>query len=108
LTDRPQRKSTNLSNSFRDWVGHREKLIRMFVQQQVVVAKMRTAHVPVEIFRFHVEREYIRQDAVHRGSDVLRRRSCEVSSCLQWGVTSVKKFYGLSRIRFFHGFICTS
>ena len=66
-----------------------EKLIGMFVEQQVVVAKMRTTHVPVEIFRFHVEREDISQNGVHRRGDVFRRRRREISSCLQWGITSV-------------------
>ena len=32
VADGPQRKSTDLSNSFRDRVGHREKLIGMFIE----------------------------------------------------------------------------
>jgi hypothetical protein len=47
----------------RDRVGHREELVAMLVQQQVVAAEMRRAHMPVEVLRLQVEDEDIRQQA---------------------------------------------
>src|SRR5438445_130386 len=38
VADRSQRKSSDLSNSLRDWIGHGEKLIRVFVEEQLVIA----------------------------------------------------------------------
>src|SRR5439155_27084038 len=99
--------SSDLSNSLRDWIGHREKLVGVFVGEQMVIAKVRTTHVPVEIFGFHVEREHLSQNGVHRSSDVPGRRTCEIGPRFQWRFTSVQKFYGLSRISFLHSLICS-
>ncbi len=42
----------------------------LFVEQQMVVAEMRPADVPVEILGLEIERERIRQHAVERAGDV--------------------------------------
>src|ERR1700730_17600956 len=60
LTDRLDRKSANLSYSLRNRVRHGEKLVAVFVEKYVIIAEVRTAHVPVEIFCFQVEREHVR------------------------------------------------
>ncbi len=39
---------------------------RLFVEQQMVVAEMRTADVPMKILGFDVQRERIRQQPVER------------------------------------------
>ena len=49
----------------------------------MVVAKVRPAHVPVEVLGLQVEREHVRQDGVHRAGDVAGRaalRSVGVAS----------------------------
>jgi hypothetical protein len=45
--------------SFSDIVGSGEDLLGLFVQEQMIVAEVRPRHVPVEIFRFHVECEHV-------------------------------------------------
>src|SRR5260370_39122647 len=89
--DRLDRKSANFSNSLGDLIRHGEKLVAMFVEQQVVVAEMRTAHVPVEIFRLQVEREHVRQNSVHGASNILGGGTCEIGRCGQWSITSLSK-----------------
>ena len=42
-------------------VSHGEYLFRLFIEQQVVIAKVQAAHVPVEILRLHIERENVRE-----------------------------------------------
>ena len=68
----------------------------------MVIAEVRAAHVPVEIFRFQVKGEHVSQNGVHCPCDVFGSRRCEIGRRFQWRFTSVQKFYGLSRIRFFH------
>src|SRR5438477_9481257 len=94
VADRSDRKSANLSNSLGNWIGHCEKLVALFVEQQVVVAEMPAAHVPVEIFRFQVERKHVREDGVHRAGNVFGGRTCEISRCDQSSVASLPKRYG--------------
>src|SRR4029077_5400699 len=73
----------------------------------MVITEMRSTHVPVEIFRFHIEREHVGQNGVHGRGDVFGRRSCEIGPRLQWGVASAKQFGSLSRLRFVRGFVLT-
>src|SRR5216117_3516975 len=102
LTDRSQRKSANLSNSLGDRICHREELVGALIEKQMVIAEMRTAHVPVEIFCFHIKREHVRENGVHRCADILNRRMREIGSRLQRRIPPLQKFYGLFRIRSFH------
>jgi len=50
----------------------------VLVEHEVVVAEVRTAHVPVEILGFQVHREDIGQDRVERAGDVGSRTLLEV------------------------------
>src|SRR6266436_240402 len=52
MTDRLERRATDLPDSFRDGIRHRKKLLSLFIQEQVIIAEMRATHVPMEIFRF--------------------------------------------------------
>jgi hypothetical protein len=78
LADRPDRETTDLADALRDRIGHSINLVCLFIEQQVVIAEMRAAHVPVEILRLDVQREHVRQDAVHRRGDVFRRDQFQV------------------------------
>jgi hypothetical protein len=62
-----------LADTLRDRVGHGEELITLFVQQQVIIAEVRPAHVPVEVLGLQVEREHVRQDSVHGSGDIPTR-----------------------------------
>jgi hypothetical protein len=64
----------------------------MFVEEQVVIAKVRTAHVPMEIFRFQVKREHVSEDGVHRRCNVLGSGPCQIGRRFQWSIAPVLKF----------------
>src|SRR6266436_4531247 len=55
-------------------------VLAQLVQEQMVVAKVRSTHVPVEVLGLHVEREHVRQDSVHCRGDVLRRCGAQVGA----------------------------
>src|SRR6185312_17352038 len=66
-----------------DHVGGSEELLALFVEQQVIVAEMWAAHVPVEVLRLDVEREGVGQDAVQGGGNVLGGVGAEIGRRLQ-------------------------
>jgi hypothetical protein len=45
----------------------------MFIQQKVIIAKMRTAHVPVKVFGLHLQAKDIRQQGGESVGDLLYR-----------------------------------
>ncbi|MNV93019.1 hypothetical protein D3C71_1876650 [compost metagenome] len=61
MPDRTQRRAANLADAFRDGVRHGEELIALFIKQQVVIAEVRPAYVPVEILGFQIQREHVGQ-----------------------------------------------
>src|SRR5947209_19940559 len=66
----------------------------------MVIAEMRAAHVPMEIFGFDVKGKYIRENRVHCAGDVLRRGRSKVSWCCQWCFASSQKFCRIFRVGF--------
>jgi hypothetical protein len=60
VADGSERGATNLPDALGDWVRHREKLVRLFIEQQMIVPEVRPAHVPMEVFDLQVEREGVR------------------------------------------------
>jgi hypothetical protein len=60
VSDGPYRHSTNLPHAFGNFIGHGKDLICVLIEKQMVVAKVRSAHVPVEVLRLQVKREYVR------------------------------------------------
>lgn len=59
VPDGTDRRSTNLAHTPSDIVCHSQDLVRVLVQQQVVVAKMRSNHVPVEVCGLEIKREHV-------------------------------------------------
>jgi len=49
------------------------------VEEQVEVAEVGPAQVPVEVLGLEVEREHVRQDRVHHPGDIARRSGGQVS-----------------------------
>ena len=66
VSDGPYRHSTNLPHAFGNFIGHGKDLICVLIEKQMVVAKVRSAHVPVEVLRLQVKREYVREQSVER------------------------------------------
>jgi len=63
---RTKRRAADLSHAFGQRIGHAEDLIALIVQQQMIVAEMRTRHVPMEVLGFHVEGEHVRKERGQR------------------------------------------
>ena len=68
----------------------------------MVIAEMWPTHVPVEIFRLHVEREHIGQNGVHGAAYIFSGRSRQVRSRSERCVASLRELQSLFRIRFVH------
>src|SRR5271165_6029906 len=49
IADRAQGRSADLAGTFRDIVAHGKDLLRVLVQQQMIVTEMAPGHVPMEI-----------------------------------------------------------
>ncbi len=78
MADRANRVASDLADALRDRVGHRVNLVGLLIEQQVVVAEVRSAHVPMKILGLHVQREYVGQDCVQASGYVLRRLLAEI------------------------------
>jgi hypothetical protein len=78
LADRPQSHAPDFSNPLRDRIRGSEDLIALLIQEQVIVAKVRTRHVPMEILCLQVQCEHVREQQVERGGDLLHRLRLQV------------------------------
>src|SRR5207249_2039630 len=102
LADRSERDSAELSDALSDWICHRKKLIGLLVEEQMIIAKVRTTHVPVKIFRLHIERKDVRENGIHRSADVFGGRTRQIRSRREWCVASLHELQSLFRIRLVH------
>jgi hypothetical protein len=59
IADGMERGSADLARAFGDIVRHREDLLGLLVEEQVVIAEVAPAHVPVKILRLYVKREHV-------------------------------------------------
>ena len=64
MPDGPDGCAADFPHTLGNFVGHREELIAVIVEEQVVVAKMVTAHVPMEVLGFEIKTEDIREQRV--------------------------------------------
>lgn len=72
LTDRSKGGATDLPHAFRYVIGHAKELVGLLVEQQMIIAEMGSAHVPVKVLGLEVEREDVRQDRIHCAGNVFR------------------------------------
>ena len=54
IADRTERRSAELARSFCDIVRHGKDLLALLVQEQVIITKVASTHVPVEILRLRL------------------------------------------------------
>ncbi len=71
VSDGTYRRSTDLPYAFSDLIGDVNDLIRVFIEEKMVVAKMRSAHVPMEVLCLQVKGEHVREESVESSGDVL-------------------------------------
>jgi hypothetical protein len=64
LADGSQGYASDLAHALGDRVGDGENLVPVLIQQQMIVAEVRTRNMPVEVLRFEVEGEHIRQQNI--------------------------------------------
>src|SRR6185437_10994780 len=64
VADRPQRQTADLAHPLGNVVGYPENLLGLFVEQQMVVAKVWSAHVPMEVLSLHIKRKDIGQNSI--------------------------------------------
>src|SRR5690348_13470068 len=87
VADGVQCRATNLESTFSDIVGHREDLFGVFIEQEVVIAKMAASHVPVEVLGFQIEREHIgkqRSQLFRYFSDGIAAKAARVFGDVLW------------------------
>src|ERR1700693_3740697 len=80
VTDRTDGGSAKFARPLGDVVRHGEDLRSLLVQEQVVVAKVWTAHVPVEVLRLYIEREHVSKQFAERVRYVDHRVSTKVAN----------------------------
>ena len=83
LADGVQRGAADLADALGHRVGHGEDLIALLVEQQVVVAEMRAAHVPVEVLGLEVDGEGVGEQRVERAGQIADGIGVVDARCLQ-------------------------
>src|SRR5882724_2762051 len=96
VADRTQCRSADLAYALGDAVGGREDLIGLLIQQEVVVAEVRAGHVPMEVFRFQVQGEQVRQQHVERSRNSARRLRTQIRWGVKRNVPGIGSGYGIS------------
>src|SRR5262249_10871430 len=71
VTDRTQGDAADFAYTLGKDIGHRENLVGLFVEQEVVIAKMWPADVPVKVLGLQIERESIGQQCIERAGNIL-------------------------------------
>src|SRR5471032_2053653 len=83
VPDRAQSRATDLAGALCDRIRHGKDLARLLVEQQVIVAEMRPAHMPVEVLGLEIDREHIRQEWAQRSRYVTGRVGRDARRCAQ-------------------------
>ena len=84
VSNRANGRAADLANALRDFVCHSKYLVGVVIQQQVVVAKMRTGHMPVKVLRFQIEDENIRNECVKSTRDVFNGFRIKIGGGQEW------------------------
>src|SRR6516165_7463437 len=91
-----QRQAANFAHALGYLVGGREDLIGLLVEQQMIVAEMRTADMPMEILGLEIKRKRIRKQGVERTRDIAARIRAEIGWCLERRLAAF--LYGLVHV----------
>src|SRR5258705_8339228 len=83
IADGMERCTTDFPSSFGNHIGHCEYLRCLFIEEQVVIAKVGTSDVPVEVFRLEIEREYIGQQLTKIARNLRDRFIAEIGWCVE-------------------------
>jgi hypothetical protein len=61
VPDGSNRSPADLARALGDVVGHRKSLIGVLIEQEMVVAKVRSAGVPMKVLGLYIQGKYIGQ-----------------------------------------------
>ena len=73
MPDRAQRGAADLAHALGEFIGGREDVICLLIEQEVIIAEVPAAHMPMEVLGFHIERETVGKQAIQRFRDFLDR-----------------------------------
>src|SRR5271170_5356422 len=90
VADGPESSSAEFACPLGDIVRHREDLSTLIIEQQMVIAEMRAAHVPVEILRLEVESEHVGEHLAQLGGNLYDGIAAQVC----WGLQNSLLFHG--------------
>src|SRR5690242_8825640 len=85
VTNRPHGGATDLANAFCDRVGGGKNLDGLFIQQEMIVAKVRAGDMPVKILRLQVKSKHIREQDIEGSRNILDSVWFEVRRSLKRG-----------------------
>src|SRR5260370_28030111 len=78
IADGPDRGAADFARRLGDIVGHREDLSAMLIEQEVVIAKVLAAHVPVEVLGLNVKCKHVGEQFTKFARDLYDRVVTEV------------------------------
>ena len=58
--------AADFADAFGDVVGHGEELVSVVVEEEMIIAEVRAAHMPVEVFGFEIQGENVGEQGVER------------------------------------------
>ena len=84
-----QRGTSDLACALSDFVGDRKDLVRLFIQQQMVVTELSTGHVPVEILRLYIKAERVGQQLPQHVRNIAHRLAAQPARDPQFLYTQI-------------------
>src|SRR5687767_8164509 len=81
MSDGPDGGAADLAHPLRDRIRYGEDLIALLIKQEMVIAEIRSAHVPMEILGLEIQSENIGQQRVERRCDLAARPFREICQC---------------------------
>src|SRR5262245_65363201 len=93
MPDRADRGAADLACALGQNINAGCELIALLVEQEVVVAEMRAADVPVKVLGLHVERKRIRDQGIQRGRYFAHALGWQVSRGIEpsWSSAGVER-----------------
>src|SRR5207253_4146501 len=85
VSDRSNSCTADLSSPLRNLIRHGKQLISVIVEQKVIIAEVRSTHMPVKILGFQVQAEDISEERIKRACNVRDGFGINVRWRCEWG-----------------------
>jgi hypothetical protein len=90
VADRTNGGAADLAHPLGQDVDAALQLVALLVEQQVVVAEVRAADVPMEVLGLHIERERVGHECVERGRNLADRFGRQIGRGVEPGRSGVR------------------